>query len=99
MKEDKNKFIPKYDTNQIGKRGRIIIVILGSFLNIILAYLTWQLKLPVFLDTIGTFLVSMLGGIVPGLFTAVFTNLFCTIFNKNAVLFTLINVATVFLTA
>ncbi|MBE5827327.1 MAG: HD domain-containing protein [Butyrivibrio sp.] len=61
-------------------------------LNVVLAYMTHTFGMPLYLDTIGTIIMSSLGGFLPGIFVAVFTNLLCCIFNGNALYYTLANV-------
>ena len=61
--------------------------------NVAFAYLAYRFKLPMYLDTIGTIFISMLGGAFPGVITAVATNLICSpAFNPDAMYFTLISV-------
>jgi HD-GYP domain-containing protein (c-di-GMP phosphodiesterase class II) len=64
-----------------------------TLLNVAFAYLAYRFKLPMYLDTIGTIFISMLGGAFPGVITAVATNLICSpAFNPDAMFFTLISV-------
>ena len=76
-----------------------IYTALCILLNVSLAYLAYRVGMPVYLDTIGTIVMSSLGGFMPGLMVAVVTNTLCTIFNPNALYYTLINVLVALMTA
>ncbi len=60
--------------------------------NVIIAYVANRLGMPVYLDTIGTIFISYLGGLFPGIVTAVATNLLCAGFNPEAIYFSFVNV-------
>ena len=60
---------------------RWLFVLIGVAINVLLAFICDSIGLPLFLDTIGTILVSCIGGILPGIFTALITNAVCTIYN------------------
>ena len=53
----------------------IFLIPIGIAVNVVGGQLALMLKLPVFLDSIGTFVVAALCGIVPGLIVAVGTQL------------------------
>jgi len=61
------------------KRGRRIRLLalcaVGLLVNILLAHLATALKLPLFLDNIGSALAAALGGYIPGIVVGFFTNL------------------------
>ncbi|MCR5831824.1 MAG: HD domain-containing protein [Lachnospiraceae bacterium] len=61
--------------------------------NVGMAFATYKAGIPMYLDSFGTIAISMLGGIFPGLFTAVATNLLCNFFNPNSPFYTFISVA------
>ncbi|WP_022760665.1 HD domain-containing phosphohydrolase [Butyrivibrio sp. AD3002] len=63
----------------------------GIAVNVIISYVSYKLDLPIFLDTIGTIIVAAMGGLFPGIVTAVVTNLICTAFNDIAVYFGFVN--------
>lgn len=65
----------------------------GVAVNVLLAFLMDVFKIPLYLDTIGTIGVSLIGGALPGIFTAVATNMLCSFFNSTAVYYSLLNVA------
>jgi energy-coupling factor transport system substrate-specific component len=54
----------------------IVLMPVAIAINIVLGYTVQSgLKLPIYMDSIGTILVGVLGGPLPGLFTGVLTNL------------------------
>ncbi|MCR5626913.1 MAG: HD domain-containing protein [Lachnospiraceae bacterium] len=69
---------------------RVMAVICGSVGNALLSYLADRLGMPVYLDTIGTIVVAALGGIFPGVMTAVLTNCICLIYNTDSMYYVLI---------
>ncbi len=75
-----------------GKVYRWLIVIVGVIINVSLTYAFYETNLPIYLDTIGTILVTLLSGLVPGMLTAVLTNVVCGFFNENAMYFSIVNV-------
>ena len=86
----------------ISNRGvvyRRIACLLGILLNCALAYLVWFFKLPFHLDTPGTIAVAALAGSFPGIVTAMATNIVCSLFNPNALYFSILNVLIALLTA
>lgn len=74
-----------------GIRGDVLISF-GIVINVLMAYIAHLLGLPIYLDTIGTVFIAALGGLFPGIVTAVATNLLCTVFNPEAIFFSIINV-------
>ena len=81
-----------FQFNQGGKR-RALSVIIGIAINILLSYFTYRAGLPVYLDTVGTIATSVLGGLFPGIITAIATNLICTFFNGDALYFSIVNIS------
>ncbi len=69
-----------------------ICIVLCSSVNVIVSYFSVTRGLPLYLDTIGTILISMMGGYFPGIITAVATNLTCSIFMEDSVYFAAIGV-------
>ncbi|MBR5636679.1 MAG: HD domain-containing protein [Pseudobutyrivibrio sp.] len=80
----------KIDTSSMYKW---VAVIIGVILNVALAFITSLFGLPLFLDTIGTVTVACIGGVVPGIFTALLTNALCIPFNSVSMFFSIINIA------
>ena len=61
-------------------------------LDVALAYVAIRFQLPLYLDSIGIILIAVIGGSFPAIMTAVFTNVFCSLFSPDAVYYTLIAV-------
>ncbi|MBO4458998.1 MAG: HD domain-containing protein [Butyrivibrio sp.] len=78
---------------------RVTAIFSGIIINVILAFFTSKYGLPVYLDTVGTMLVAMVGGLFPGIVTAVLTNVVCTVFNNEAIYFGFINALVAIYTA
>jgi energy-coupling factor transport system substrate-specific component len=55
--------------------SKLLLIAMGVTINIILAQIPMQLRLPVFLDVIGTILVAALAGPWMGALTGLFTNI------------------------
>ena len=73
--------------------GKYLLLVLGGILiNLILSQTTGQLKIPMYLDCIGTILVSMIGGFVPGIVVGYATNLLKMIFDPESIYYCAINV-------
>ena len=65
-------------TREQQKQSRKYVVILciaGLLINYLLAHLATGLKLPLYLDNIGSALTAALGGYLPGIIVGFFTNL------------------------
>ncbi len=60
--------------------------------NVALSYAAFRFGLPLYLDTIGTIAVTAVGGLLPGLITAVITNLCCALFNYLSIYYVLISI-------
>ena len=84
-----NTELKKKDLNRIYV---ITAVILGTAVNVGLSYAAFRLDLPMYLDTIGTITVAVLGGLFPGIFTGVATSVLCGLFNPYSIYYTLISV-------
>ena len=77
------------DMNEIKLRITMLICIV---VNVSLALIVHILKLPMYFDTAGTMLMSMLGGLFPGMLTGVATNVICCLFNEDSLYYTCISV-------
>ena len=88
---DNRSFLKESTQDKSGARFRIILSAAGIIVNVALAYLMNKLNLGFFLDTIGTITVSAIGGLFPGILTAVMSNAFCAIFSSESVYFGFIN--------
>ena len=74
-----------------GAQTRILLSLTGIMINVMLAFLMDKIGMPLFLDAIGTIAVAAVGGLFPGILTAVMTNAICGIFDQNAVYFGFLN--------
>ncbi|MCR5358171.1 MAG: HD domain-containing protein [Lachnospiraceae bacterium] len=68
------------------------VIAAGTAVNVVLAFLAYRFELPLYIDTIGTVVVSAMAGLFPGILTAVATNALCGIFNNYSVYYTIINI-------
>ncbi len=75
----------------MGRISRVALVFAGVIINVLLSYFMNGLGLPLFLDTAGTIAVTVLCGLVPGIFVAILTNVVCLFFNPYAMYFAFIN--------
>lgn len=82
-----------------GRVYRFLSILAGIAINVGLAFAVDRLNLPLYMDTVGTILVTALGGLLPGVVTAVGTNVICSLFNENAMYFSIINVLIAIMTA
>ena len=84
----------KFNKLRIGKNSiyRAAAIIGGVAFNVLLAYLTNLSGIPLYLDVVGSIFVAALGGMLPGLITAVLTNIICSFFNGFSVYYTVIGV-------
>ncbi len=85
--------------NNSGVWLRRYLVAGGIALNVILAFVEHLLDLPLYMDTVGTVVVATLGGLYPGIVTAVCTNALCLFFNPDAPYFVLVNILIAIYTA
>lgn len=70
----------------------LLLVLAGIALNLGISRIAGLAGLPVYLDSVGTVLASMLGGMVPGVVVGYMTNLLKTLFDENALYYCAINV-------
>ena len=75
------------------KVGDYLLLVLGGIvINLVLAQAAGVLGFPVYLDSIGTILVSMVGGFVPGIMVGYATNLLKMLFDADSIYYCAINV-------
>lgn len=67
--------------------------------NVAGAYFTTSLRLPIYLDSLGTVLASIVGGYVPGIAVGYATNLLNSISSPNYMYYGIVNVAIAIITA
>ena len=91
----------KFALHKMGHRRllRVTATMGGILINVLLALLTNAYGLPVYLDTTGTMLVAMVGGLFPAITTAVLTNVVISLFNGEAIYFGFINALVAIYTA
>lgn len=80
-------------------KWRVVLVVTGIISNVLLFFITNWLGLPFYLDTLGTIMAAAIGGLFPGILTAVITNSLCAIIEDGAVFFMIVNVAVAIYTA
>ncbi|MCR5301753.1 MAG: HD domain-containing protein [Lachnospiraceae bacterium] len=80
-------------------RTRSISIIACTAANVILSYIAYCFGLSLYLDTVGTVFISASGGLFPGIVTAVLSNVLCSLYNNDALYFTIINVMIAIITA
>lgn len=68
-------------------------------LNVLGAQLALAFNLPVYLDSLGTILASMIGGYIPGIVVGYLTNLINSLFSNTAIYYGIINVLIAIVTA
>ena len=73
-------------------KWRVVLVIGGIASNVLLFFISNRLRLPFFLDTAGTLIAAALGGLFPGILTAVVSNTICAFIDSNSLYFMIINV-------
>ncbi len=82
------RYSHKVDRNSM---QRAVHIIIGIVINVVLNFITYRSGLPIYIDTIGTFGMTIIGGIYPGIVTAVATNVACSMFNHDAIYFSFVH--------
>ena len=86
---EKENFIWKRGT----KIGRLLLLIfLGVFINLAGAKIADITEIPLFIDTIGTVLISVLGGYIPGILVGFFTNMFKAFIDASSIFYGVLHV-------
>lgn len=89
METSQNKAIHKKVNYRI---WRTALVLAGISFNIILSFSMNKLGIPLFLDSVGTIGVSAVSGMLfLGIFTAVATNVLCSLFSEGSAYFAFFN--------
>ena len=70
----------------------LMLVLCGILLNLFLSQAIITFGLPLYLDSVGTILVSVIGGLVPGVVVGYATNLLKMIFDPDSIYYCAINV-------
>lgn len=76
------------------KRGLHIVTVclIGIVLNMIGTEIVTFFKLPIYLDTVGTLIISVMSGYLPGIIVGLVTNLLKTIQDTTSIYYAFINV-------
>ena len=78
---------------------RSLACFIAVLLNVFLHYLTNKLEFPICFDTLGTMIMAIMGGILPGVMTAVLSDLVCFIFDPAAIFYAFPNALIALFTA
>ncbi|MCR4589681.1 MAG: HD domain-containing protein [Lachnospiraceae bacterium] len=70
----------------------LLLCTAGIAVNMILSAVVTALKLPIYLDTVGTVMVSILGGALPGVIVGCVTNVIKAVMNPASLYYGVINV-------
>ena len=76
--------LDSFTHRQINVRTRqVLLVTTGTIINVLLSYIAFRFGIPLFLDAVGTIIVSAISGmLLLGILTAVISNALCSIFNE-----------------
>lgn len=66
-------------------------VIAAVAVNVLTAFISFRSGMPIYLDTLGTVAAGSICGLFPAIMTAIATNAICTIFNSDAIYFSIVN--------
>ena len=70
----------------------ILICFAGIAANLMLSGLCGKMKLPLYLDTVGTIAAAIIGGPLPGVIVGFFTNIFKSFTDISSLYYGIINV-------
>ena len=70
----------------------LVFCVCGICLNLALNSLAVAFELPVYLDTVGTVIISCMGGFLPGVIVGFFTNIFKSITDPSSLYYGVLNV-------
>ena len=70
----------------------LMVCVLGVVLNIVLGQIVSMFGLPLYLDTVGTITVAVLGGYLPGVFVGFVTNIIKSFFDSSSLYYGVLNV-------
>ena len=74
-----------------GASIRIVLALIGIAVNVLLSFVMGKVGMPLFFNNFGTITVAAVGGLFPGIFTAVMTSAICGIYYTEAVYFGFLN--------
>ena len=102
LKKEKRKIKPAEPAGMIRRwqlAAPVVLCVIGVLLNIGGKMMATATKLPFHFDTAGTILASALGGYIPGIATALVTNLFSYRTDPTTVYYAPLTVFIAFMTA
>ncbi len=70
----------------------LLVCVAGIVLNIVLGQIVSMFGLPLYLDTVGTVTVAVLGGYLPGVFVGFVTNIIKSFFDSSSLYYGVLNV-------
>lgn len=70
----------------------LLVSIAGIIINILLGQIISLLGLPLYLDTVGTVAVSVMGGYLPGVFVGFVTNIIKSVYDPSSLYYGVLNV-------
>ena len=76
-----------------------LVCFIAVVMNVVGAQLVSALNLPIYLDSVGTIVASMLGGYLPGILVGYFTNLVLGFFHNETLYYAILNVLVALVTA
>ena len=91
MKQMKDRYIQR----KLSKKQNLValyMIVAGIALNMTLSSITAAIGLPLYLDTVGTVTVAVLGGYLPGVIVGFATNLLKTISDPSSLYYGVLNV-------
>ncbi len=74
-----------------GASIRIVLALIGIAVNVLLSFVMGKVGMPLFFNNFGTITVAAVGGLFPGIFTAVMTSAICGLYYPEAVYFGFLN--------
>jgi HD-GYP domain-containing protein (c-di-GMP phosphodiesterase class II) len=74
-----------------GASIRIVLALIGIAVNVLLSFVMGKVGMPLFFNNFGTITVAAVGGLFPGIVTAVLTSAICGIYYSEAVYFGFLN--------
>ena len=90
MEKKERKLLSKQYNNKL--KWVLLLCAFGLGLNLLCNKLIGLTSLPLYLDTIGTIVTARLGGALPGVIVALFTNLILGVGNAESVYFGILNI-------
>ncbi len=77
--------------SRVYKAAAVMLIAGGVLLNVLMSMMIREMELPLFIDTVGTVFVTALGGLMPGILTALATNVFNFIMDGESIFYAFLN--------